>query len=84
MRPSQDRVVPAQAQEAMRGFRAALRKAGGQYLLGSFSYADILLAILVQALCPPDQPRKCAPLSWRPICCPPPTQNPDLQAELRR
>ena len=55
----------------MRAFRVALRKAGGQYLLGSFSYADILLAILVQALCPPDQPRKCAPLSWSPIYCPP-------------
>lgn len=53
-------VVPTQAQEALRTFRAALQKAGGQYLLGSFSYADILLAIIVQGLCPPGQPRKCA------------------------
>ena len=60
-----DRVVSPQAQEALRTFRAALKKAGGQYLLGSFSYADILLAILLQGLCSPGQPRKCAPPSLR-------------------
>jgi hypothetical protein len=48
-----------QAQEAMRGFRAALAEAGGQHLLGSFTYADMVFAIVLQALCPPGQPRTC-------------------------
>ncbi len=38
--------------------RAQLKESGGQFLLGTLSYADITMAITVAGICPPGQPRK--------------------------
>lgn len=46
-----------QAVEVVRRFKAALKEGGGEYLFGKLSYADVLLAITLQGVCPPGQPR---------------------------
>jgi hypothetical protein len=50
--------VHGQALEHVSNFRAQLKEHGGQYLLGTLTYADVSMAITLAGVCPPGQPRK--------------------------
>jgi glutathione S-transferase len=54
--------VLVQVKEILQQLRTALKQAGGQYVLGSFSYADIVMAIPLQGLFDPEKPRLCVPV----------------------
>ena len=56
-------VSTLQVREGLLEFRAALKAAGGQYIYGTFTYADIVMAILLHPLCKPGAPRKYAQTS---------------------
>ena len=52
------KIAALQVKEGLMEFRAALKAIGGQYLLGTFTYADIVMAVLLHPLCKPGAPRK--------------------------
>ena len=54
-------ILHVQALEAIHQLRATLNANGGRYLLGTLSYADVVMAITVAGICPPGKPRQLPP-----------------------